>query len=90
MRDEAAYRELLARLFALADVVKLSAADISWLAPGQTVEAERRDLKQKQADMLRTSLESRGGGNPDLAQGGGLRGDLTAMISFARERLSRP
>jgi alanyl-tRNA synthetase len=32
----------------------------------------------------------RGGGRPDLAQGGGLTGDLTDMTSFARERLSIP
>jgi alanyl-tRNA synthetase len=32
----------------------------------------------------------RGGGKPDLAQGGGLTGDLTSMIAFARERLSIP
>jgi alanyl-tRNA synthetase len=32
----------------------------------------------------------RGGGKPDLAQGGGLTGDLTDMTSFARERLSIP
>jgi fructokinase len=34
VRDEPAYRALLARLFALADVVKISAADLAWLAPG--------------------------------------------------------
>ena len=32
----------------------------------------------------------RGGGKPDLAQGGGLTGDLTDMTSLARERLSIP
>jgi alanyl-tRNA synthetase len=32
----------------------------------------------------------RGGGRPDLAQGGGLTGDLTDMTSFARARLSIP
>jgi alanyl-tRNA synthetase len=32
----------------------------------------------------------RGGGKPDLAQGGGLTGDLIDMTSFARERLSIP
>jgi hypothetical protein len=35
-------------------------------------------------------FDGRCGGKPDLAQGGGLTGDLTAMISFARERLSIP
>lgn len=31
--DEAAYRERLRRMLALADVVKISAADLAWLAP---------------------------------------------------------
>jgi len=35
VRDERAYRALLARAFALADVVKLSSVDLDWLAPGR-------------------------------------------------------
>jgi fructokinase len=38
VRDEAAYRGLLDRLFGLADVLKLSANDLQWLWPGSTVE----------------------------------------------------
>lgn len=44
VRDAAGYRALLARLFALADVVKLSAADLGWLAPGRPVEQAAADL----------------------------------------------
>ncbi len=35
--DETAYRGLLDKFFSLADIVKLSAADIAWLAPEETV-----------------------------------------------------
>jgi fructokinase len=38
VRDEVAYRALLDRVFALADVVKISAADLDWLLPGLDVE----------------------------------------------------
>ena len=38
VRDEEAYRVLLDYLFSLTDLVKLSAADVQWLAPGETVE----------------------------------------------------
>jgi fructokinase len=44
VRDEAAYRATLTRLFELADLVKLSAADGAWLAPGRPVEALAADL----------------------------------------------
>jgi fructokinase len=37
VRDETAYRELLDRLFELADLVKISAADLGWLMPGKPV-----------------------------------------------------
>ena len=38
VRDESAYRATLARLFAMADVVKLSAVDLAWLIPGSSLE----------------------------------------------------
>jgi fructokinase len=38
VRDEAAYRATLARAIALADLVKISAADLGWLMPGIPVE----------------------------------------------------
>jgi fructokinase len=44
VRDERAYRNLLDRLFALADVVKLSSSDLAWLAPGRTVGEAAIDL----------------------------------------------
>lgn len=44
VRDATAYRALLDRLFSLADIVKLSAADLAWLAPGQAVEQVMEDL----------------------------------------------
>ena len=44
VRDERAYRALLERLFGLADVLKLSASDLRWLAPGSTVEQAAADL----------------------------------------------
>jgi fructokinase len=34
VRDRAGYEALLARCFALADVIKISAADLAWLRPG--------------------------------------------------------
>lgn len=37
VRDEAAYRATLARAVAATDLLKLSAADVSWLAPGADV-----------------------------------------------------
>jgi len=42
--DAAPYRALLDKCFSLADIVKLSAADIGWLAPGQTVEQAAKEL----------------------------------------------
>lgn len=47
VRDEAGYRALLDRLFALADVVKISTVDLDWLAPGQPVEATMADLMRR-------------------------------------------
>jgi fructokinase len=44
VRDEAAYRTLLDRLFRLADVVKLSASDLRWLSPRSTVEQAAANL----------------------------------------------
>lgn len=44
IHDEPAYRALLDRLFSMVDLVKISAADLDWLMPGETVEAAARDL----------------------------------------------
>lgn len=42
--DEAAYRALLRALLALADLVKLSEADLAWLVPGADTATEARRL----------------------------------------------
>ena len=38
VKDEARYRSLLAELIGLADIVKISAADLAWWAPGEPFE----------------------------------------------------
>ncbi len=45
VRDEPAYRTLIERLLVCADLVKVSAADMAWLAP-------ERSLEEAAADML--------------------------------------
>lgn len=74
--DAGGYRAVLDRLFALADVVKLSAADIGWLAPGQPVGA------------VATDLQARGAGLVAVTQGGAgvlvLRGDDRLMVPALR------
>lgn len=44
VRDEAAYRALLQRFFGLADLIKISAADLGWLMPGKPVAQAAADL----------------------------------------------
>ncbi|HYO49796.1 MAG TPA: carbohydrate kinase [Chloroflexia bacterium] len=44
VRDPVSYRALLDKLFSLADIVKVSAADLAWLAPGQSIEQAAADL----------------------------------------------
>ncbi|HEX9371296.1 MAG TPA: carbohydrate kinase [Roseiflexaceae bacterium] len=44
IRDEPAYRALLQRLFTLADLVKISAADLGWLEPGRPIELAAADI----------------------------------------------
>jgi len=52
VRDEAAYRARLARLFALADIVKISAMDLAWLAPGQPLDRAAADLRAQGAALV--------------------------------------
>lgn len=52
IRDEGSYRTLLQRCFRLADLVKISAADIAWFAPGQSVEAVAADLIEQGAALV--------------------------------------
>jgi fructokinase len=76
VRDEAGYRAVLDRLFALADVVKLSAMDVGWLAPGRAVGDVAADL------------QAGGAGLVAVTQGGAgvlvLRGDDRLMVPAFR------
>ncbi len=76
VHDEAGYRALLDRMFALADVVKLSSMDLGWLAPGRSV-----------GDMV-TDLLARGPGLVAITQGGTgvlvLRGEDRWMVPSFR------
>jgi fructokinase len=44
VRDPTSYRALLDELLSLADIIKVSAADLAWLAPGQSIEQAAADL----------------------------------------------
>jgi fructokinase len=52
VRDEAAYRSLLDKLFTLADIVKMSAADIAWLSPGESLESTATKLLAAGATLV--------------------------------------
>lgn len=52
IRDEHGYRALLQRLFSLADIIKISAADIAWLAPGHAVEQMAAELLAQGAALV--------------------------------------
>ena len=44
VRDEEGYRAMLNLMFSIADMVKLSAVDVGWIAPGENVEQFALDL----------------------------------------------
>jgi len=46
IRDEATVRARLERWLGLADIVKASAEDLTWIAPGRSVEAVARDWRE--------------------------------------------
>jgi fructokinase len=52
IRDEPAYRHLIGRLVALSDIVKLSAADIDWLAPAQPYEQVASNMLAQGAALV--------------------------------------
>jgi fructokinase len=52
VRDESSYRARLARLIALADLVKISAADLAWLLPGLPPEAAAAELLAQGPELV--------------------------------------
>jgi fructokinase len=60
VRDEAAYRGRLRRLLGLADIVKVSAADLAWLVPGLTEEDAAREMLGQGPALAVVTRGSRG------------------------------
>ncbi len=60
IHEERSYRNVLQSFFRLADLVKISAADIAWLAPGQPVEQVAIDLLDQGAAMVIVTQGSAG------------------------------
>ena len=58
IKDRPAYDALLTRVFKLADVVKISAADLAWLMPGVPLESAARALQAHGAGLV---VVTRGG-----------------------------
>lgn len=52
VRDADAYRETIAQVVALTDIVKISAVDLEWLAPGQPLEQAAADLLTQGAALV--------------------------------------
>jgi fructokinase len=73
IRDEAAVRTRLERWLGLADVVKVSAEDLAWIAPGREVEAVVRDWREMGPTLV---VVTRGAlGTVALGPGGPVRLD---------------
>jgi fructokinase len=60
VRDVTSYHALLEELFSLADIVKVSTADLSWLAPGQAVEQVAADLLSRGPGLVAVTRGSEG------------------------------
>jgi fructokinase len=56
--DEAAYRARLARMIALADIVKISLEDMNWIYPGTATSADR--IRRLLPDSVRLAVMTRG------------------------------
>jgi fructokinase len=60
VHDEAAYRDLLDKLVALADIVKISTADLAWLAPHQPPGEAAADLLARGPALVVVTQGDRG------------------------------
>ncbi len=61
VRDEPAYRALLDRCIGLTDLLKVSAADLAWLMPGQPPEAAAAALTARGPKLVVVTLGADGG-----------------------------
>ncbi len=85
--DEDVYRRLLRRVIALTDVIKVSAADLAWLAPGQGIEDAAVGLLEAGAALV---VVTRGGGgviavrgtarSPEVMRGDAFRVDVVDAV----------
>lgn len=75
VQDEKAYRDLLDRLAGLADVIKLSASDLQWFAPGSTVEQAAAALAARGPALVAITQ----GGRGVLAVRGGDRWEIPSF-----------
>lgn len=60
VKDEPAYRATLETLFGLVDVIKVSAADLAWLAPGRDVADVAIDLLDRGPALVAVTLGEAG------------------------------
>jgi fructokinase len=60
VRDEVAYRLLLDRLFRVADIVKVSGADLAWLAPGEAPESAAQAILDRGPGLVALTRGSEG------------------------------
>ena len=60
VHDEAEYRSLLDRLFAVADIVKVSGADLAWLAPGDAPETAAQRILERGPGLVALTRGSQG------------------------------
>jgi alanyl-tRNA synthetase len=87
---DAAGLKAIASAAAAAD--RVAAALFSTASPVVAVIARARDVPVDAQSVLKTLVSEfggRGGGKPDLAQGGGLEGDVSRIINAARAALDR-